>query len=131
MKPSGEISSTVSSFSPTEEQTHAELLQNNRTIIFKTTEQKNKISDKSGRIFLVEATIDHGVLVLINIYNKNTELEQLEAFSDLVSLLGKVRDIQNKNIVSGGYFNVTFGISIKNLGGINSNQQQKKNPQQN
>ena len=33
-----------------------------------------------------------------------------------------MRDIQNKNIVSGGYFNVTFGISIKNLGGINSNQ---------
>ena len=39
---------------------------------FKAIEQTNK---KSGRIFLVEATIDAIVLLLINIYNANTELE--------------------------------------------------------
>ena len=41
----------------------------------KTIEQINKISDKSGRIILAEATIDDTVFVLINIYNANTELK--------------------------------------------------------
>ena len=46
----------------------------------KTIEQINKISDKSGRILLFEATINYMVLILINIYNTNTKLEQLGTF---------------------------------------------------
>ena len=61
-------------------------------------EKTNKISDKSGRILLVEATIDDMVFPLINIYNSNTKLEQLESFLDLVSVLDKVKNIQNKNV---------------------------------
>ena len=83
----------------------------------KTIEQINKISDKSGRILLVEATIDDTVFVLINIYNTNIESEQLEALSDLVSIIDKVRDIQSKNIVLRGDFNVIFDISLECLGG--------------
>ena len=72
----------------------------------KTIEQINKISDKSGRILLVEATVDDTVFVLINIYNANTESEQLETLLDLVSIIDKVKDIQSKNIVLGGDFDV-------------------------
>ena len=79
--------------------------------------QTNKKSDKSGRILLVEATIDDTVFVLINIYNANTEFEQLESLSDLVSIIDKVKDIQSKNIVLGGDFNVIFDISLESLGG--------------
>ena len=64
-----------------------------------TIEQMNKISDKSGRILLAEATIDDTVFLLINIYNTNTESEQLESLSDLVSIINKVKDIQSKNII--------------------------------
>ena len=83
----------------------------------KTIEQINKISDKSGRILLVEATVDDTVFVLINIYNANTESEQLETLLDLVSIIDKVKDIQSKNIVLGGDFNVIFDISLESLGG--------------
>ena len=38
----------------------------------KIIEQIKKISDKSGRILIVEAKIDDTVFVLINIYNSNT-----------------------------------------------------------
>ena len=38
------------------------------------------MTDKSGRILLVEATVDDTVFVLINTYNANTESEQLETF---------------------------------------------------
>ena len=57
------------------------------------------------------------VFVLINIYNANTESEQLETLSDLVSIIDKVKDIQSKNIVLGGDFNVIFDISLESLGG--------------
>ena len=83
----------------------------------KSIEQTNKISDKLGRILLVEATVDDMVYLVINIYNANTVLEQLETLSDLVSILDKVKDIQSKNIVLGGDFNVVFDISLKSLGG--------------
>ena len=53
----------------------------------KTIKPINKISDKSGKILLVEATIDDTVFVLINIYNPNTESEQLETLSDLGSII--------------------------------------------
>ena len=55
--------------------------------------------------------IDDTVFVLINIYNANTESEQLG------TLLDKVKDIQSKNIVLGGDFNVIFVISLESLGG--------------
>ena len=83
----------------------------------KTIEQTNKISDKSERTLLAEATIDDTVFVLINVYNTSTEQEQLKTLSDLVSILGKVKDIQNKNIVIGGDLNVIFDISRTSLGG--------------
>ena len=83
----------------------------------KTIEQINKISDKSGRILLVEATIDDTVFVLINIYNVHTESEQLETLSELVSIIGKAKDNQSKNIVLGGNFNVIFDFSLERLGG--------------
>ena len=76
-------------------QTQAELLQ-----AFTDLKQKNrqtKISDKSRKFLSVVATINDMVLVLINIYNPNSELEQLETFSDLVSILNKVKNIQNES----------------------------------
>ena len=83
----------------------------------KTIEQIKKISDKSGRILLAEAIIDDTVFVLINIYNTNTESEQLKTLSDLVSIIDKVKDFQSKNIVLGGDFNFIFDISLESLGG--------------
>ena len=72
-----------------------------------------------------------------NIYNTNTESEQPETLSNLVSILEKVKDIQNKNIVCLARwlsvhlrtkwfwvrvqlqsFNVIFDISLESLGEI-------------
>ena len=64
-----------------------------------TNKQTNKISDKSQRILLFEATIDGTIFTLISIYNANAEFEQLETLSDLASILDKVKHIQSKNIV--------------------------------
>ena len=80
-------------------------------------QQRNKISGKSGRILLVEVKIDDTVFVLINICSANTDLEQRQTLSDLVSILDQVNYIQNKNIVFGGDFNVMFDISLEIFSG--------------
>ena len=84
---------------------------------YKTIEQANKMSDKSRRIVLVEATVDNMVFILINISNTNIESEKLETLSDLVHILDKVKDMRNKNIVLGGDLKVIFDSSLKTLGG--------------
>ena len=52
------------------------------------------------------------MFALTNIYNGDTELEQIKSLSDLLGILDKVKDIQNKNIVLGEEFNVIFDISL-------------------
>ena len=39
---------------------------------------KNKVNDNDGRVLILEATIDGSDYLLINLYNANTEKEQLK-----------------------------------------------------
>ena len=66
----------------------------------------SKFNDKSGRILILEVKIENEVLLLINLYNANTENEQLSTLSDLSNMLEKIDDINNKSIVLRGDFNL-------------------------
>ena len=50
--------------------------------------------------------IDDSRFVLVNTYNANNEPDQLKTLFDLGEILDCVGDIQNKNIISDGDFNV-------------------------
>ena len=45
---------------------------------------------------VIEVKFDDSVFVLINIYNANTESEQLHTLNDLVNILETIEDIQNQ-----------------------------------
>ena len=55
--------------------------------------------------------------MLINIYNANTEAEQLHRLNDLINILETFEDIQNKSFVLGGDFNVILNPSLDSEGG--------------
>ena len=55
--------------------------------------------DYLGRILVIELKIDDSVFVFINIYNANTESEQLHTLKDLINILETFDDIQNKSVV--------------------------------
>ena len=55
--------------------------------------------------------------MLINIYNANTESEQLYTLNDLTNILEIFKDIQNKSVVLSGYFNVILNLSLDSEGG--------------
>ena len=61
----------------------------------------NETVDKNGRLLLIEAIVDDVKFVLINIYNCNTESQQLLTLTELHKTLQNVDDIENKNITIG------------------------------
>ena len=66
---------------------------------------------------LLDVKIDDTVFVLVNICNTNTENDQLQTLSDLNDILGNINDIETKNIILGGDFNVFFNLSLEASGG--------------
>ena len=73
--------------------------------------------DNLGHILVIEVKIDDSIFVLINIYNANTESEQLHTLNDLTNILETFKDIQNKSVVLGGDFNVILNPSLDSEGG--------------
>ena len=71
----------------------------------------NPMCDNKGRILILNVTIDVKNFVLINLYNPNTENEQVEALNILLTMM-KTNDInENTNLLLAGDFNV-FLIQI-------------------
>ena len=77
----------------------------------------NKKCDNYGQILLLEINIDDRLFVLINIYNANNELDQVKTLTDLSQILDCVDDIQNKDIIFGGDFNIIFDSFYDAQGG--------------
>ena len=74
--------------------------------------------DNLRRILIIEVKIDDSVFVLINIYNANTNSEQLHTLNDLINILETFVGIQNKIVVLGGDFNVILNSSLDSDGGM-------------
>ena len=73
--------------------------------------------DNIGRILVIKVKPDDSVFVLVNIYNANTEPEQLHTLNDLINILETFEDVQNKSVVLAGDFNVILNPSIDLKGG--------------
>ena len=73
--------------------------------------------DKSVYLLLIEAIVGHVKFVLINIYNCNTESQQLLTLTELYKILQNVDDIGSKNILIGGDFNFHFSSKLEAKGG--------------
>ena len=76
----------------------------------------SQIKDDHGRLLVLEVKIDSEILILINIYNANTESEQLSTLTQLNDMLINVKNIKNKNIILGGNFNMHFDSKLEAKG---------------
>ena len=73
----------------------------------------SKFDDKSGRVLILQVKIKNEFLILINLYNANTENEQLRTLFDITNRLEKIDDINHKKIVFGGDFNPSFEAKLE------------------
>ena len=67
---------------------------------------RKKASDRHGRILIIEALTDDTEFVSINLYNTNTENDQLSTFSELTNLLENFDLTKNKPIIFASDFNL-------------------------
>ena len=74
----------------------------------------NKIrTDNNGRIIVLGAEIDDEIFLLINLYNPNTEAEQVKMLCELERMLDTFSLDSCKNIIFAGDFNCFFLLKFR------------------
>ena len=73
--------------------------------------------DNNGRILILNATIDAKNFLLINLYNPNTENEQVEVLNTLLTMMKTIDINENTNLLLAGDFNVFFNTNLECSGG--------------
>ena len=76
---------------------------------------RNKLSE--SRILILDVDIDDENFISVNLYNPNTEAEQLKTLLKLKEMPTKLHLTQNNNIICAGDFNLLFNIKLESYGG--------------
>ena len=76
------------------------------------------MSDKKGRVLVLDARIDDSDFLLINIYNANMEKEQVSVLNELITILSNLGNTLNHNVIFARNFNISFDASLHAKGGI-------------
>ncbi|NQY31445.1 MAG: endonuclease/exonuclease/phosphatase family protein, partial [Flavobacteriaceae bacterium] len=74
-------------------------------------------NDKSGRILISDVTVNSIKYTLINLYNANTEQEQINTLNSLKDHLLKHKNIEERLPILMGDLNFIFDIELDALGG--------------
>ena len=69
-------------------------------------------------LLILEATIDGFDYLLVNLYNANTEKEQLTTVKILNNLLKDFEDFHNKKVIFAGDFNLIFDKNLESAGEV-------------
>ena len=77
----------------------------------------NQKIDNNGRILILDLTINDVNLVLMNLYNTNTEIEQVSVLNNLSSLLENFDVTLEKNLILAGDFNLFLNSKLDAKGG--------------
>ena len=77
----------------------------------------SELTDKAGRILILDVIIEGENILLINLYNPNTEQEQLKTIEELKHMLNKINPNHDKNMILGGDFNFFFNKNLESNGG--------------
>ena len=78
---------------------------------------KKRLTHKNGCILILDTETDESEYILINLYNSNTESEQIHTPEELLSLLNNLEIKASKHMIFSGDFNLYFNISLDATGG--------------
>ena len=76
-----------------------------------------QVGDKNWRILILDVNVDEIRFVLDDIYNANTEVEQVQLLSELNELMKKINFSEENRIVLAGDLNVFFDSKLETKGG--------------
>ena len=69
---------------------------------------KKSLSDNSGRILVLDVTIDSREYLFFDRYNRNTEPKELKVLESISKILKDFKDLIEKYIIFAGDFNLFF-----------------------
>ena len=75
-----------------------------------------QVGDKNGRILILDVNIDEIRYVLVNIYNANTEVGQVQVLRELSKLMKNINFLNENRIVLAGDLNVLFDSKLETKG---------------
>ena len=78
---------------------------------------KKQQTDKEGRILILDVSANDSEYIMINLYNVNTEKEQIDVLSSLFELLEEFDTNPTKQLVMAGDFNLFFESKSDTQGG--------------
>lgn len=78
---------------------------------------RNKIIDPNGRFIILELTIADKPFVIINAYNENVELQQINFWDTLLSHMENICTSPDINIILAGDFNMFLNTNLEAQGG--------------
>ena len=76
--------------------------------------------DKNGQILILDLNKNEIRYVLVNIYNTNTEVEQVQALIELSELMKNINFLKENRIVLAGILSVFFDSKLETKGGKSS-----------
>ena len=82
----------------------------------KSVTNTKEISDNSGHILVIHVKINIETYLLFNLYNSNTESEQLETLHELETILLKFDGNEYNHIIFSDDFNIDFNASLEATG---------------
>ena len=75
--------------------------------------KRNKRNDNACRTLILDVTIDDTDYILVNLYNANTETEQIKVLNNLHLPLDSWDIHQNKQIILAGDFNLFLDTTLE------------------
>ena len=79
-----------------------------------------QVGDKNGRILILDVNTNEIRYVLVNIYNANTEFEQVQVLSKLSELMKNTNFSEKNCIVLAGDLNIFFDSTLDKKANISS-----------
>ena len=73
--------------------------------------------DNEGRFLMIECSIQDQPFLIINLYNPNTESEQVRVIEDLEKLIDTIDSDHAYQMILGGDFNFIFDVNLDSNGG--------------
>ena len=78
---------------------------------------KKETKHSKGRILMLKSIIQNSKYLLINLYNANTEQQQVDTLEDVSSMIGQIDLDSEYKLIRGGDFNFYFNLSLEAEGG--------------
>ena len=77
----------------------------------------DKKTDENDRVLIINAEVNDEKFLLTNVYNSNTESEQIKTWNNIKNSIEHINNISDQKIILGGDLNLVFDCNLEACAG--------------